>query len=98
MRGLWRDLESPAAGSGPPAVRQVVVVRPPTGMNAYEFVVMSALRAQQLMQGCVALVEGDHKPTVLAQMEISMGRIGRATETDPSPAALADASPRDTQA
>jgi DNA-directed RNA polymerase subunit K/omega len=63
-------------------------------MNAYEFVVMAGLRAQQLMQGCVSLVEGDHKPTVLALMEVSTGRIRRATE--PAPVAIADAGVSDT--
>jgi DNA-directed RNA polymerase subunit K/omega len=72
------------------------MVRPPIGMNAYEFVVMAGLRAQQWMQGCVALVEGDHKPTVLALMEVSTGRIRRATEPAPVPVAIADAGVGDT--
>ena len=53
-----------------------MVVRPPL-LNAYEFVVVASLRAQQLMGGCVPLVTGDHKKTVLAQMEVAAGRIAR---------------------
>jgi len=66
-------------------------------MNAYEFVVMSSLRAQQLMQGCVSLVEGDHKATVLAQMEVSTGRIVRAAAPDPPLPATNDAAGAEAQ-
>lgn len=66
------------------------MVRPPDGMNPYEFVVMAAQRAQQLMRGCVARADGNHKATVLAQMEVSAGSIGRAVPLDP-PAADAGA-------
>ena len=51
------------------------MVRRPAGMNAYEFVVVSALRAQQLMAGSIPRVEGDHKATTMAQMEVSQGRV-----------------------
>ena len=51
-------------------------------MNSYEFVVLAAQRAQQLMRGCVPRADGNHKTTVLAQMEVSTGRIGRAVPPD----------------
>ena len=53
-----------------------MVARPP-GFNAYEFVVVAALRAHQLMGGCVPQIEGDHKATTMAQMEVANGRITR---------------------
>ncbi len=55
----------------------LMVVRPPT-QNAYEFVVVSFLRAQQLMGGSVPrVITGDHKKTVIAQMEVAAGRVAR---------------------
>ena len=54
------------------------MVRRPAHLNAYEFVTIAALRAQQLMMGCVPRVEGDHKATTIAQMEVSQGRVTRA--------------------
>jgi DNA-directed RNA polymerase subunit K/omega len=46
-------------------------------MNAFEFVVVSALRAQQLMKGCIPRLEGTHKAITMAQMEVSAGEIAR---------------------
>ena len=45
--------------------------------NAFEFVVIAALRAQQLQRGCVQRVVGTHKATTLAQMEIVAGKVAR---------------------
>jgi DNA-directed RNA polymerase subunit K/omega len=57
------------------------LVRPPTGMGGFEFVVLSTLRAAQLMMGCVPTVDAaDHKATVVAQMEVATGRIRHALE------------------
>ena len=53
------------------------MVNRPYEMNAFEFVVVSALRAQQLMKGCVPHFDGTHKATTLAQMEVSAGKIAR---------------------
>jgi DNA-directed RNA polymerase subunit K/omega len=53
-----------------------MVARPPA-LNAYEFVVVSALRAHQLMGGCLPRVAGDHKATTMAQMEVSTGEVAR---------------------
>lgn len=52
------------------------VVRLPRG-NAYELAVVSALRAHQLMQGCVPRLQGEHKPTTMALMEVSLGKVVR---------------------
>ncbi len=48
--------------------------RPP-GMSAFEFVVVSSLRAAQLMRGCTARVDGAHKVIVTAQLEVAAGAI-----------------------
>lgn len=53
-----------------------MVARPPS-LNAYEFVVVAALRAHQLMAGCVPQLDGEHKATTMAQMEVATGRIAR---------------------
>jgi DNA-directed RNA polymerase subunit K/omega len=54
-----------------------MVVRP-IHLNAYEFVVVSALRAQQLLAGSVPRVDGDHSPATTAQMEVALGRVARS--------------------
>ena len=58
-----------------------MVVRP-IHLNAYEFVVVSALRAQQLAQGCVPRVDGEHAPATTAQMEVAQGYIARVDVSD----------------
>jgi DNA-directed RNA polymerase subunit K/omega len=59
------------------------MVSRPYQMEAFEFVVVSVLRAQQLMKGCVPHLEGAHKATTMAQMEVSAGKIARKA-LDPS--------------
>ena len=50
--------------------------------NAFEFVVLAALRTKQLQQGCVQRVLGTHKLTTLAQMEIVAGKVARTPDVD----------------
>jgi DNA-directed RNA polymerase subunit K/omega len=45
--------------------------------NAFEFVAVAALRAQQLQKGCVQRVPGNHKRTTIAQMEVVAGKVAR---------------------
>ena len=45
--------------------------------NSFEFVVIAALRTQQLQRGCSQRVLGTHKLTTLAQMEIVAGKVER---------------------
>lgn len=45
--------------------------------NAFEFVVIAALRTQQLQKGCIQRVLGTHKFTTVAQMEIVAGKVAR---------------------
>ena len=54
-------------------------------MNAYEFSVLSALRAKQLIMGCTPQLEGNHKATTMAQMEVSAGIIPRVDAPKPIP-------------
>jgi DNA-directed RNA polymerase subunit K/omega len=46
-------------------------------VNRFEFVIVAALRAQQLTKGCVPLLAGQYKATTMAQMEVSAGKIAR---------------------
>lgn len=54
-----------------------MVHRPPE-ISAFEFVVLSGLRAAQLMRGCTARVEGTHKRIETAQIEVATGKVVRA--------------------
>jgi DNA-directed RNA polymerase subunit K/omega len=49
--------------------------RSPT--NGYEFAVVSALRAHQLIKGCTPRLGGEHKATTMAQMEVAAGKVAR---------------------
>ena len=61
-----------------------MVARPPA-VNAYEFVVVASLRAHQLMGGCLPRLAGDHKATVMAQMEVSSGDVVRIAASPEHP-------------
>jgi DNA-directed RNA polymerase subunit K/omega len=60
-----------------------VVVNRPRDYNSYEFVVVSSLRAKQLLAGCTAHVDGDHTAAITAQMEVADGRIARCADDAP---------------
>jgi len=47
------------------------MVRRPNDMNAFEFVVLSALRAAQLQRGCTPRVEQSPRCVVTAQHEVA---------------------------
>jgi DNA-directed RNA polymerase subunit K/omega len=51
--------------------------RPP-GIGAFQFVILASLRAVQLMRGCRPRIDGDHKNTVIAQLEVSQGKVVQA--------------------
>ncbi len=55
------------------------MIQRPDGMGKFEFVILSKLRAAQLMRGCIPRVEGGHKPTVTAQYEVAEGKVTQAT-------------------
>lgn len=59
------------------------MVKRPEGMNAFEFSVLSALRAGQLSRGCTPRVLQSPKLAVTAQHEIAEGKVVRsANATD----------------
>jgi hypothetical protein len=51
----------------------------PPGVGAFQFVVLASLRAVQLMQGCRPRIDGVHKNTVIAQLEVSQGKVVQAS-------------------
>lgn len=58
------------------------MVRRPTDMNAFEFVVLSALRAAQLQRGCLPRVEQAPKLAVTAQQEVAERKVLPVRATD----------------
>jgi DNA-directed RNA polymerase subunit K/omega len=62
-----------------------MLVTRPQSANAYEFIVISALRAQQLLAGCTPRLSGEHTPMVMAQMEVAAGQVARAGSADDAP-------------
>jgi hypothetical protein len=46
-------------------------------MPAFEFAVVSALRAAQLMRGCTPRVAAEYRPTITAQLEVATGAVAR---------------------
>jgi DNA-directed RNA polymerase subunit K/omega len=65
------------------------MVRPPADCNPFEFVVLSGLRAAQLMRGCTPRLDGAHKTTMMAQMEVAAGKVVRSAPAGPAPASPA---------
>ncbi len=59
------------------------MVNRPVGMNPFEFSVLSALRAAQLIRGCAPRVEHVGKLTVTAQHEIAEHKVLRAMNANP---------------
>ena len=58
---------------GTPTVERCLVIQRPSGVGAFQFVVLASLRAAQLVRGCRPKVDGLHKATVIAQLEVSAG-------------------------
>jgi DNA-directed RNA polymerase subunit K/omega len=53
----------------------------PEDTNAFEFVVLSSLRAVQLMRGCTPRVHATGKITTTAQLEVAAGKIVKLVAT-----------------
>jgi DNA-directed RNA polymerase subunit K/omega len=53
------------------------VVHRPSDFGVFEFVVLSGLRAGQLMRGCTPRVAGSHKLIMTAQIEVAAGKVVR---------------------
>ena len=47
----------------------------PAGIGKFQFVILASLRAAQLMRGCLPRIEGAQKKTVMAQLEVSEGKV-----------------------
>ncbi len=58
------------------------MVSRPERTNAFEFVVVSALRAAQLMRGCTPRVAAGFKHTTTAQMEVAAGKVAKVSELE----------------
>lgn len=75
------------------------MIPPPPGVGAFQFVVVASLRAAQLIRGCLPRVDGAHKASVTAQLEVSEGKVTAvfrapdATSVEVTPAAVATALP-----
>jgi DNA-directed RNA polymerase subunit K/omega len=62
------------------------MVKRPNEVNAFEFVVLSALRAAQLQRGCTPRVEQSPKLAVTAQHEVAEGKVlAVRAEAEPVP-------------
>jgi DNA-directed RNA polymerase subunit K/omega len=62
-------------------------------MGIFQFVVLSNLRAAQLMRGCIPRVDGVHKHTVIAQLEVSAGKVVQSVyvpKANGAPVSIAD--------
>lgn len=59
------------------------MVQRPVGTNAFEFVIVSSLRAAQLMRGCTPRVASTHKTIMTAQLEVAAGKVGRLIPPPP---------------
>ena len=64
-----------------------MIQRPP-GIGAFEFVVLTSLRAAQLTRGCRARVDGGHKVIVTAQCEVAEGKVKAVVDTPVAGGAL----------
>jgi DNA-directed RNA polymerase subunit K/omega len=70
------------------------MIRRPSDVGRFQFVVLATLRAAQLMRGCRPRVEGVHKATVLAQLEVSQSKVTpviTVAGTHSTPTAIDDA-------
>lgn len=52
-----------------------MIDRAPSGWNAFEYVVIAALRTRQLVRGCRPRVPGPHKLTTMALLEVAAGKV-----------------------
>jgi DNA-directed RNA polymerase subunit K/omega len=60
------------------------VVHRPRESSAFDFVVVSGLRAAQLMRGSRPRVEGSHKVITTAQLEVAAGKVARVPLATPA--------------
>lgn len=58
------------------------MVHRPVSISAFEFAVVSSLRAAQLMRGCTPRVTAELRPTITAQLEVARGMVSREPLVD----------------
>jgi DNA-directed RNA polymerase subunit K/omega len=58
------------------------MIRRPPGISAFEFAVLSGLRAAQLNRGCTPRVERSAKMAITAQQEVAERKVVRAPDVD----------------
>lgn len=56
------------------------MIQRPAHFSAFEFVILSGLRAAQLIRGCTPRIESRHKVMMTAQMEVAQGKVVRAAD------------------
>ena len=61
------------------------MVNRPVDMNAFEFVVLSALRVHQLLAGSVSRRHGGHNASTTAQMEVADRCVVRSEDQESGP-------------
>ena len=61
------------------------MIQRPVHMNPFEFVVLSSLRAAQLMRGCIPRIAGNQKVIMTAQLEVAAGKVGSMIPELPAP-------------
>lgn len=54
------------------------MVQRPSEFSAFEFVILSGLRAAQLLRGCTPRVDSTHKIITTAQMEVAQHKVMRS--------------------
>jgi DNA-directed RNA polymerase subunit K/omega len=64
---------------------RLAMVKRPDGMNAFEFSVLSGLRAAQLNRGCTPRVLRSAKTAVTAQHEIAERKVIRSVDAKAEP-------------
>jgi DNA-directed RNA polymerase subunit K/omega len=52
-------------------------------MSAFEFVVVCALRTEQLMKGCLPRVPAEHRHSTTARQEVATGVVVRTPTPSP---------------
>ena len=62
------------------------MVNRPVNFKAYEFSVVCALRAQQLLAGCTPRLPGEHSASTMAQMEVAAGCVEHTADVVVKPA------------
>ena len=59
------------------------MIERPAHLSKFEFVILSSLRAVQLLRGSTPRITSVHKRVVIAQMEVASGLVVRADDLPP---------------